>query len=106
MNSVIMNVVTLLITMSERLDRIEAESDRILGVQRELQNSQLRLQENQLRLQENQQGQEERINRLVETTERNSQAIASLVNVVTVHQDSMEQLKRTLDYLLSKDGNV
>lgn len=87
----------------DRLDRIEAEIERMLSVQRELQESQIR--------------QEDRMNRLFDTTERNTEAISTLerstsqlersvtqlVTVVTAHQDSLEQLKRTVDYLISKD---
>ncbi|MEM9138020.1 MAG: hypothetical protein AAGB01_11845 [Cyanobacteria bacterium P01_F01_bin.42] len=83
---------------------VEQQIQNILAVQRELQESQL------------QQG--ERLNRIAESTEQNAAAIAtlersvqSLVTVVTSHQDSMEglaaqttQLKRAVDYLLSKDG--
>ena len=76
----------------------------MLKVQRELQESQVR--------------QEDRMNQLTTTSERalataeiNSEAIATLersisqlVTVATAHQDSMEQVKRTVDYLLAKDG--
>ena len=83
--------------MTERLDRIESEIERMLSVQRELQESQI--------------WQEDRMNQLTENSERNTQSIAQLVNVVTVHQDSMErlseqtaQLKRAVDHLMSQDG--
>lgn len=78
--------------MSERLDRIETEIERILGIQRELQESQLRL---------------------LETTNRNAEAIAQnseaigrlersvegLVRVATVQQDSLEEITRKVDRL-------
>jgi DNA repair exonuclease SbcCD ATPase subunit len=118
----------------DRLDRIEAEIERMLSVQRELQESQIR--------------QEDRMNRLFDTTERNTEAISTLerstaqlerstaqlerstaqlersisqlerstsqlersvtqlVTVATAHQDSLEQLKRTVDYLISKDRDL
>ena len=76
----------------------------MLRIQCELQETQLRQAEHNAAMLQRQDAMDERLDRLVDTAERNSQAIALLINVVTVHQDSMEQLKRTVDYLLAKDG--
>ena len=89
--------------MSERLDRIEAEIERMLGVQRELQESQLRLLETTERNAEAIAETRELTTRNAEAISRLEQAVEGIVSVVTIHQDSIEGLNRRVDQLTNDD---
>ena len=82
---------------SDRLDRIEAAIEGLLSVQRDLQEGQLQNREAIAQ-------QSAQLKSLRTSTEGLIRVSENILTAQQGQQESINQLKRTVDYLLSKDG--